>query len=147
MKTNAHPHPRNLYVKELLETLGRERCSFNKAHFVDRGIGTLQDGYQNEEQLAQIINYYAKLNTGEGLRNRLAQCNCNFMSLRGESARSMDLSDLHCLQLENEGPSSCVVILATLDNGKTNKFNKIEYGASLRNRNVEICPHGKFLIL
>lgn len=73
---------------------------------------------------------------------RLAQANCNFMSLRGNSARSMDLADIHSLALKDEGPSSCVAVLSTLDNGKTNRFGRIEYGACLRNIHPMICPHG-----
>ena len=67
-----------------------------------------------------------------GLMYRLAQANCNFMSLRGNSARSMDLADIHSLALKDEG-------IKHLDNGKTNRFGRIEYGSCLRNIQVMLC--------
>ena len=55
----------------------------------------------------------------------------------------MDLADVHCLPLKDEGPvGPCVAVLSTLDNGITNRFGRIEYGACIRNRNPLICPHG-----
>ena len=77
-----------------------------------------------------------------GLRNRLAQLLCSQMTLRGQSCRELDLSYLFHLNLENEGHGECMALVATLSHGKTNQHGRYEFGAALRNKNVEACVVG-----
>ena len=61
---NSHPHPRGEQVKRLLHTLSRERNAHRKRTYVDRGIGTLQDGYKNTDELVSIGNQLMKQSEG-----------------------------------------------------------------------------------
>jgi Fic family protein len=75
MKQNSHPHPRDKYVlnklqivfnyeflnraiTSLLNNLESQTFSRKKALYLDRGIGTLQDGYITVEELKKIANYF-----------------------------------------------------------------------------------------
>ena len=143
MNMNSHPHPRDANVKSLTETLHRERDAHRRENFIDRGIGTLQDRYTTMDELSTLCDQFMKNNDGPGLRNKLAQLNCNFMTLRGELARKMELPDLFSIDLDNEGDGECKALIAVLMNGKTNQFGRIEFAATLRNKIVKVCPIGK----
>ncbi|MGH7974681.1 MAG: hypothetical protein ACREBR_04085, partial [bacterium] len=54
----------------------------------------------------------------------------------------MEFSDLSCIDLDNEGHGECKAVLAVLGQGKTNQLFKQQYGACLRNKDVQICPVG-----
>ncbi|ETI55557.1 hypothetical protein F443_01771 [Phytophthora nicotianae P1569] len=54
----------------------------------------------------------------------------------------LELADLHSIMLENEGYSPCRAIVMVMRQGKTNQVGRIEVGACMRNKIVEICPHG-----
>ncbi|EGZ23184.1 hypothetical protein PHYSODRAFT_483144, partial [Phytophthora sojae] len=56
--TNTHPHPRNNLIKALLSSLKREKHEKNKREFVDRGVGSLLDGYCTTDDLVAISRYY-----------------------------------------------------------------------------------------
>lgn len=51
-KINSNPHPRNQHVKDLLRIVQRDTHSRRKANYEDRGVGSLIDGY-TEEQFAR----------------------------------------------------------------------------------------------
>ncbi|CAO3690938.1 unnamed protein product [Rhizopus microsporus] len=51
----------------------------------------------------------------------------------------MHFADLFSLVLENQGISECI---GTIPFGKTNQHSKIEYGSSVRHRDVEVCSVG-----
>lgn len=55
----------------------------------------------------------------------------------------LELCDLFAETLENEGVDRpCTALILGLCQGKTNKHGKIEAGACVRNKVVEICPVG-----
>ncbi|KAJ8537451.1 hypothetical protein ON010_g13147 [Phytophthora cinnamomi] len=62
--------------------------------------------------------------------------------MRGESARMLELADLHSILLENEGYSPGRALVMVMRQGKTNQVGRIEFGACMRSKYVEICPHG-----
>ena len=66
------------------------------------------------------------------------------MLLRSETALGAQLPDLFSMELENQGVSKCIAMVATSTFGKTNKEGKIQYGSALRHANVELCPIGAF---
>ncbi|KAG1041419.1 hypothetical protein G6F43_012099 [Rhizopus delemar] len=54
----------------------------------------------------------------------------------------MEFADLFSLEVENQGLTECIALVATISHGKTNQHGKIEYGSSLRHRDVEVCSIG-----
>ena len=65
-------------------------------------------------QLKKIIGYYWGKGTGSSLRDALAFLLCHSGILRGESARDMQLPDLHSIELPNEGLSRCDALIMVL---------------------------------
>ncbi|MGH7974213.1 MAG: hypothetical protein ACREBR_01710, partial [bacterium] len=140
---NSHPNPRNSDISQLLQALNREKHHHRRANYVDRGIGTLLDGVNSTEQWGKVYDGFMEEGTGVALRNRLAVCLCNNLALRGELCRRLELPDLFCIDLKNEGPQGeCKALVAILGQGKTNQFGKIEFGAAMRNREVRLCLFG-----
>ncbi|KAE8964038.1 hypothetical protein PR001_g29185 [Phytophthora rubi] len=139
---NSHPHPRNSLIKALLTSLKREKHTKNKREYVDRGVGSLLDGYCTTDDLIAISRYYMNLNTGSDLRNRLSHFLCHACLLRGESARNLELPDLFSVVLEHEGFSDCRALVMIMEQGKTNQYGRREFGSCIRHRNVEVCPVG-----
>lgn len=75
--------------------------------------------------------------------NRLALCLCNNLALRRELCRGLEFPDFFCIDLNNEVPhGECKAILATLAQGKTNQFGKIEFGSAMRGKEVQSCLVG-----
>ena len=71
MKMNSHPDPRDANVKLLLKNAEYDTQQLRKANFVDRGIGTLLDGYTTTEQMAQLADVFWERTRdfGQNLRN------------------------------------------------------------------------------
>jgi len=109
---------------------------------VNRGVGSLLDGYCTTDDLVAISRYYMNLNSGNDLRNRMIHFLCHACLLRGESARNLELLDLLSVVLEHEGHSDCRALVIIMEHGKTNQYGRREFGSCIRHRNVEICPVG-----
>jgi hypothetical protein len=101
---------------------------------VNRGVGSLLDGYCTTDDLVAISRYYMNLNSGNDLRNRMIHFLCHACLLRGESARNLELPDLFSVVLEHEGHSDCRALVIIMEHR--------EFGSCIRHRNVEICPVG-----
>ncbi|ETK91048.1 hypothetical protein F441_23107 [Phytophthora nicotianae CJ01A1] len=139
---NSHPHPRNSLIKVLLSSLKREKHMKDKKEYVDRGVGSLLDGYCTTADLVAISRFYMNLNTGSDLRNRMSHFLCHACLLRGESARNIELPDLFSVELEHEGYTECRALVMIMEQGKTNQYGRREFGSCIRHRNVEVCPVG-----
>ena len=128
-RINSNPHPVDHDVKQLLKNVGYGENKTKKDNYVDRGIGTLLDGYTSVDQLRKITNYFWSRTSdfGPALRNLTAFLLSNFAILRGENARAMELPDMHSISLSNEGPSDCHALVLVLRQGKTNQFNRYVY--------------------
>src|SRR5467141_3674443 len=61
------------------------------------------------------------------------------MLLRGASMRGAELPDLFTVEMKDEGPTPCWPMLLIMNSGKTNQFNKLEYGVVARHRNLSHC--------
>jgi hypothetical protein len=74
MRVTSHPNPRDSNVKRLLKNAEYETHQHGKVYFVDRGIGTLVDGYTTTEQMVSIADVFWKRrsNFGQNLRNLCA---------------------------------------------------------------------------
>jgi hypothetical protein len=66
----------------------------------------------------------------------------HMMLLRGETTRRVELADLLGMDLPDEGPVDCPALLMRMAQGKTNRFGRVEYGATVRNRNHQVCAFG-----
>ena len=114
-----------------------------RATYVDKGIGSLLDGYTTTDEFRSILDWFWMENTPAGLRNRAGFTVGHHGLMRGENIRGLELSDLHFVDLENEGPvKDCLAVLCTLNQGKTNQVGRMEYAAFLRNKEADLCPVG-----
>ena len=50
-----------------------------------------------------------------------------------------ELTDFFTIQLPNEEPTSCHVMIMIMNNGKMNALGRLEYGAVMRHRNPLLC--------
>lgn len=141
---NSNPHPRGPLVKKLLKTQRHEQHARARENLDDPGIGTNLDGYTTVEELNSLCNHFLHQNSVSGLRDRLALLLCHAALLRGDNARTLELSNLQCqeLPMRSEGFTRSVAYSVILRTGKTNQENHVEYGSFLRAREVESCPVG-----
>jgi hypothetical protein len=134
------PHPHGKLVDALLQSLKYEEQKHKRDNYVDRGVGTVADGYSTTAEMVKLVDHYFRKNTQEGLRNGTAFLLQHYGLLRGESIRMMEFPDLQCMLFENEGISTCYALVMVLKQGKTNQEGRLEFSACLRNKNILICP-------
>ena len=147
LNINSNPNPRDTSVKELMKVVEYEEDQRKRTNYDDRGVGTLLDGYTTMDQMLAIGNHFMRVENHHGvnLRNWLAFFLSHFALMRGESARKMELPDLHCVRLEKEGISECralIMVIMAMRQGKTNRFGRVEVGSRLRHKDARLCPHG-----
>jgi len=65
-------------------------------------------------QLKNIIGYFWGRGSGHNMRDAVAFLLCHSGLLRGESARGMELPDLHSIELPSEGVTCCDVLVMVL---------------------------------
>lgn len=145
---NGHPNPRGKAVQALIHNHARQEHIRKREQFQDRAAGTLLDGY-DEDKMVDVVRYCWQQNaTGRGqrvkniearLRTGLDFLLSHNMLLRSEARRKAEHPDLFTLSLPNEGPTACHAMILVLDNGKTNQFGRLEYGAVFRHRNPLLC--------
>ena len=144
--TTVPEYPRSDAVKKFLKMIERSEYEKEREEYVDRGIGTIVDGYSNEEY-KKIASYHLFQNTVPGLRNRLDHLLGDSMLLRGNHKRQMELADCFSIKLnESEGLTECIALVAVSRNGKTNKNGRVEYSGCLRNVEVDMCAVGAFFM-
>jgi len=139
---NSYPHPRSARVSGLLESIKKSECERNRSTYADRQENTLLDGFTTSRQVAEVMDWYLHGNKSSGLRDRMCLSLTIFNLLRGQTMRLMELADLFSLELEREGVMECHAVVMIMRQGKTNTSNRLDYAASLRNANVNVCPHG-----
>jgi hypothetical protein len=144
LKINNHPSPRDDAVTALLKITEYDENDRRRKCFEDRGADTMLNGYTTTDQIQQNARFFwtSSHDSGTKLRNLLAFLLSHFALMRGESARRMELADLHSILLENEGYSDCRALVMIMSQGKTNQVGRFEVGACMRNKNAEIYPHG-----
>ncbi|OWZ02399.1 hypothetical protein PHMEG_00026051 [Phytophthora megakarya] len=144
MKINNHPSPRDDAVVMLLKVTEYEEDDRRRKNFDDRGTDTMLDGYTTTEQIENIAVFFwgNSREPGTSFRNLHAFLLSHYALMCGESTRRMELADLHSIVLENEGYSACRVLVMIMRQGKTNQVGRLEVGECMRNKLVQICPHG-----
>lgn len=81
-------------------------------------------------------------NCALGSRDRLCFLLSHAMLSRSQTVLGMQFADLFSIEVENQGVTRCLSLVATITFGKTNQHGKIEYGSSVRHRHIEVCPVG-----
>ena len=149
MGLNHHPNPRTngKAWKEAHAALKRGQHRTKRDQYVDRGSGTLQDGYTRDQFVACLEGLWRKGSESRQCVEPYLRTVCDLlldhtMLLRGHSTRACQLADLFTLEFQNEGVTPCWPVIMVMDQGKTNQFGKREYAACIRNREVITCPVG-----
>jgi Centromere DNA-binding protein complex CBF3 subunit, domain 2/Transcriptional activator of glycolytic enzymes len=145
---NLHPHPRGTKLKALLKNKERQETVRKREQFVDRGVGTMLDGY-NEKDMVNIVRacwtefssqkHYTSTSVESWLRTAVDFLFSHNMLLRGESRRYAEFADLFTISLKNEGPTPCPAMILIMDNGKMNPYGRLEYGGVVRHKNPLLC--------
>jgi Centromere DNA-binding protein complex CBF3 subunit, domain 2 len=139
--TNNYTSPRGPLTKAYLNTMEKKETRRKREEYHDRGKNTLNDGYTREELLA-LIRYFFQRNSPLACRDKLCFLMSHAMLLRSETALGTQFPDLFSMELDDQGVSPCIALVATITFGKTNQNGKIQYGSALRHINVELCPVG-----
>ena len=148
------PSRRDHLLKMMLKKRKMDEAVRKRSQYLDRGIGTLLDGYSREELVKCVRScwapeaiekklgkkkrlsaqqYAAWLRTGVDL---LATHN---MIVRGEQTRMTELADLFCVARGNEGPTEYQILCLVQDRGKTNSYGKCQYGVAARHKEISLC--------
>ncbi|KAG2214830.1 hypothetical protein INT45_003585 [Circinella minor] len=115
---NDHPHPRGDKLNTWRKAKQISEKETHRANNVDRGIGTLEDGYNFEEMVAVSLYFFDRQSETE-MRNRATFLLHHMMLLRGESSRFAELADLFTMHFPEEGHSPCPVLIFHSEFGKT----------------------------
>ena len=151
--SNSHPNPRGEALKGVIRTHQRGEHARKRSQYVDRGAGSIQDGYGEKEMLDIVrqcwVGWEKQKKTGQiqftvesYLRTAVDFLLGHNMLLRGEARRMAELPDLFTIELNNEGPTRCHPMILIMDNGKTNQVGRLEYGTVIRHRNPFLCTMG-----
>jgi Centromere DNA-binding protein complex CBF3 subunit, domain 2 len=145
---NLHSHPRGMKLKALLKNKERQETVRKREQFVDRGVRTMLDGY-NERDMVNIVRacwteFSSQKQSSPALIEAWLRTAVDFLFshnilLRGESRRHAELADLFTISLKNEGPTPCPAMILIMDNGKMNPYGRLEYGGIIRHKNPLFC--------
>jgi hypothetical protein len=148
---NPHPNPRGEALNAVIRTHSQQEHARKRKQFADRAIGTLADGYDEVEK-GHVVRCcwceWQKQQTQKGqsvesyLRTAFDFLCGHNMLLRGDNRRAFELPDLFVLEMYNQGPTKCFAMIIVMDNGKTNKTGRIEYGSVIRHVNPLLCTMG-----
>jgi len=140
MGINHCENPRNgAALKGLLTDIKRTTDQRKKNLYLDKGVGTLLDGY-NQKDVLNISTFFFLPGTHCSFRSRLDFLLGHSMLGRSEDKRSALLSNLFLYELEDEGPTECQALILSFSKSKTNQEGRREIGVAIRHNNVEICP-------
>lgn len=137
--------PRGETMKRLLQEYRLGETQRKRDMYVDRHENTVNDGYQ-KDQLQELADYYLRKDTPHDLRNRTDLLIGYGILARSQSTRFIEFPDMFSLEVENEGPTPCHALVIIMNKGKTNQHGKLEYGATMRNKDVRKCPIGALAI-
>ncbi|KAG2228006.1 hypothetical protein INT45_012030 [Circinella minor] len=114
-----------------------------RENYVDRGIGTLNDGYNYDEMVSVSLYFFDRATESE-MRNRASFLMHHMMMLRGESSRFAEFADLFGMSFpEDEIHSTSFPVFAfhtdfgkILSNGNQSNF------ATIRHKDFRVCAFG-----
>ncbi|KAK9233688.1 hypothetical protein V1525DRAFT_392259, partial [Lipomyces kononenkoae] len=138
---NPHSKPRSANVQAMLNAYSMQTYKRNRDSYTDRGTGSIFDGYNTEGMLKIARATLSRPDSyGDRIQGLLDFLLGNYMLLRGNNRRNIELADLYLLPYENEGPTKCNVLVILLSNGKTNQHGRVDHAGAMRNQEVMICP-------
>lgn len=136
---NTGPSPRTVLVKQLIENEATKTRHHRRVNNVDRGVGTLLEGYQTTEEFERIADAFLSLGD---IRGRTAFMVSHYGLLRGQNVRELEFADMFSQALEGEGFQDCVALVLLIEQSKANVHGKAQHVGFLRNKNVSLCPVG-----
>ncbi|KAF1334759.1 Short-chain dehydrogenase, partial [Globisporangium splendens] len=139
LEVNDKPHLRGKALRGLFDTLKRGETKSKRDEFVDRGLGTVLDGY-NLEDMKCLTDHWLKQSTGQASRERVDFLLGHALLARGETRRFIQLPDMLTLSLPDEGSQPCTPLVIIMNRGKSNQHGRIEYGAAMRCKEAMLCP-------
>ena len=146
---NPHPQPRGAKLKALLKDRHQKEFVRKKTQYVDRGAGTLMDGYDSVAMQNVVRAGWTNWTTMKRIDSQSIESHLrtavdflfgHTMLLRSEHRRDVQLPDLFSLELKNMGPTPCKAMIMILNQGKTNPFGRLEYATVVRHKEVLYCP-------
>lgn len=143
MGCNNNDTPRTKVVSQILRVVRMRESGDNHANNVDRVNGSTS-GYTTTREvvtMARLMYSNPEQRYKYSFRNATAFLLAHYLLLRGESMRSFEFADLQFQEFPKIGAEGTYPVMQMISNqGKTNRFNKTQKGACMRNRIVEICP-------
>ncbi|KAG1056168.1 hypothetical protein G6F43_001912 [Rhizopus delemar] len=130
------------YVKAISDMCNTQKALEWNANDVARGSlkqNTLNVGYSKEELKKVSSLFFTEKNDIRGYRDRLCFLLRHAMLCRSQITLGMEFTDLFSLEVENQGLTEYIALVATIAHGKINQYGKIEYGLLLSHRDVEVC--------
>ena len=117
--TLENPPPNSSTVKDLMEMSARNIQNRRIENYLDRGIGTLLDGYQKQD-LPRIASYFFGMNDTMGMKNRTTQLLLHHNCMRWDNGRMIELPDIFLMPLEGGGTGGqvCQALVIILRQGK-----------------------------
>jgi|ERR1700738_4852893 hypothetical protein len=128
-------------IRGLLRYHKRNKEARREALFLDRGIGSLADGYRLID-VPRICDFFWRDSSVKSFRDRLDFLLGHSMLFRSEDQRRALLSRLSLWDMDNEGPTPCQTLIISIARSKTNKEGRYEVGAAARHKDVLQCPVG-----
>lgn len=142
------PEPKRVALKALELSIIRGEHARCREESTDRGVSKSSDGYL-ASQIPDLHRQVWSESLGKGtveqaLRTQVDFLLGNSMLLRPNNRLPMELADLFLMPLPKEGTnnSSGWCLVAVIDQGKTNRNGRLEYGAALRHRDYRSCLIG-----
>lgn len=119
----------------------RDEKERKRSKYLDRGLGTLQDGY-NQEDLANVNDWFLRSSAPNGLRNRLNFLMHHYMLLRSEDTRDAAIADQFLLEVGIGNSRLSKAWVMAMDHGKTNQYGRTEYAGAFRQKDPLVCVVG-----
>jgi hypothetical protein len=132
--SNSFPNPGGHVIKKYLKFIQTKEFLRRRKNFEDRAIGSMVDGYKDEDAFQSLINASIDCTANECIEycDRAMNLFCHYGILRGENASKLELTDLITREYEQQGPSPCQLVILLLNNGKINSVNKQEFAGMCR---------------
>lgn len=140
------------FVSGLLESVRTREYEVRRANFADRGVGTQFDlQFTTADKLAVVDAFMGGAQSANFLPylGHLAAFLMTFQAtLRGESTRFFEFSDLQAFEIENQGSSASKVVVFLLNNGKTvSHGGKVQATGVLRHKDPRLCSVSALALL
>ncbi|GAA5921695.1 hypothetical protein JCM5296_000197, partial [Sporobolomyces johnsonii] len=100
---NGYPNPsQHTSVQKLRKLTASKKAERKRENYVDRGIGSIQDGYTTLAQFKSLLASCLGSKTAEGVRDRLGFALGHYGLLRSSNILPVELPDLFSLDLPDE---------------------------------------------